>query len=265
MKTTIVIPARYGSARLPGKPLVDILGKPMIQHVMERAQQVANAHRVVVATDDSRVASVVRDFGGEAIMTSVDHASGTDRLVEVMSRIHADLYVNLQGDEPLIRPEDVTRLIDGMHARPDVDVGSLCHALDATEAKNINAVKVVLDDKGQAMYFSRSPIPFERAAGSASYLKHVGVYAYRRATLERYGTLASPMTERAEMLEQLRLLHAGVRMQMFDVAPTAPGVDTPQCLERVRAMMAEHWRRAESASSSLSVERQRQAPPGARR
>ncbi|WP_110689374.1 3-deoxy-manno-octulosonate cytidylyltransferase [Salinicola endophyticus] len=236
MKTVIVIPARYGSSRLPGKPLAEIAGKPMIQHVYERASEVSNVDAVWVATDDQRVVECVAGFGGRAIMTSADHVSGTDRLVEVMREVEADLYINVQGDEPLVRPADLERLAAEMAGvGPEVHVGTLCHPVSAEEAQSPNCVKVVLRENGDALYFSRSPIPFPREADEASYLKHVGVYAYRREVLEAYGRLTSPMVERAEVLEQLRLLHAGMTIRAVTVEPTGPGVDTPECLERVRA------------------------------
>lgn len=234
----VVIPARFASTRLPGKPLADIAGKPMVQHVYERACQVPGVQIVLVATDDQRVAQAMQGFGGRCIMTSPDHPSGTDRLAEVMAQVPADIYVNLQGDEPLVRPQDVQRLVEGMCADTSVAVGTLCHPLDATEALNPNTVKVVLADNGDALYFSRAPIPYPRDAQEATYLKHVGVYAYRREVLARYASLPQPMTEKAEKLEQLRLLAAGLRIRAFIVEPTGPGVDTPECLERVRALMA---------------------------
>lgn len=233
----IVIPARYGSTRLPGKPLADIAGKPMVQHVYERACQVAGVQTVLVATDDERVMQTVQAFGGRCVMTSPDHPSGTDRLVEVMVQVPADIYVNLQGDEPLVRPQDVQRLVDGMLADASVAVGTLCHAIDAQEARNPNAVKVVLADNGDALYFSRSLIPYPRDTEEASYFKHVGVYAYRHEVLAQYADLPQPMMEKAEKLEQLRLMAAGLRIRVFAVEPTGPGVDTPECLERVRALM----------------------------
>ncbi|WP_188709625.1 3-deoxy-manno-octulosonate cytidylyltransferase [Polaromonas eurypsychrophila] len=237
-RCAIVIPARFASTRLPGKPLVDILGKPMIQHVVERAREVAGIDVVLVATDDARVTQVVEAFGAQCMMTSPDHPSGTDRLVEVMSTIEADIYVNLQGDEPLVRPEDVALLVAGMQADPSIDVGTLCHPLPANEASNPNSVKVVLANNSNAIYFSRSPIPYPRDATRATYLKHVGVYAYRRRVLENFSALPQPMLEEAEKLEQLRLLAAGYRIRVFKVAPTGPGVDTPECLERVRAILS---------------------------
>ncbi|MDB5818738.1 MAG: 3-deoxy-D-manno-octulosonate cytidylyltransferase [Rhizobacter sp.] len=242
MKTAIVIPARFASTRLHGKPLADIWGKPMIQHVHERATEVTQADMVVVATDDERVAFAVRSFGGTAVMTSPEHASGTDRLVEVMRGLDAELYVNLQGDEPLVRPADIDRLIEGMKAAPSVQVGTFCHAITREEAADPNMVKVVLAHDDTALYFSRSPIPYERDAGSApvSYLKHVGVYAYRREVLTRYSALPASPLEAAEKLEQLRLMSAGIAIRVWQVEPTGPGVDTQEGLETVRALMKAH-------------------------
>lgn len=237
-QVAIIIPARFASSRLPGKPLADIAGKPMIEHVYARASQVAGVQGVWVATDDERIAAAVRGFGGQCVMTAADHPSGTDRLAEVMAQVQADVYVNLQGDEPLVRPEDVALLVAGMLADSSVAVGTLCHAIDAQEALNPNAVKVVLAANGDALYFSRSPIPYPRDAAVATYLKHVGVYAYRREVLAQYASLPQPMLEQAESLEQLRLLAAGLRIRAYEVAPTGPGVDTPACLERVRALMS---------------------------
>lgn len=236
-RCAIVIPARYASSRLPGKPLADILGKPMIQHVWERACEVRGISDVVVATDDQRVADAVLAFGGRVVMTSPDHASGTDRLVEVMAQLPADAYVNIQGDEPLIRPGDVQKLVDGFIQRPDIEVSTLCHCITPEEALNPNMVKTVLDANGVALYFSRSPIPYPREGQHARYLKHVGVYGYSADVLRRYGTLPQSMAEKTESLEQLRLLHAGVRIHAFEVEATGPGVDTPEGLEEVRRIM----------------------------
>ncbi|MGZ0896254.1 3-deoxy-manno-octulosonate cytidylyltransferase [Pseudomonas putida] len=237
-RIAIVIPARYGSTRLPGKPLADIAGKPMVQHVYERALQVSNAHVVVIATDDERVATAVSAFGGQYVMTSPDHPSGTDRLAEVMSQIEADIYINLQGDEPLVRPADIEKLAAGMLEDSEVGVGTLCHAIDSNEAVNPNTVKVVLAENGNALYFSRSPIPYPRDEEAASYLKHIGVYAYRREVLAEYPKLKQPPMEQAEKLEQLRLLAAGFCIRAYLVEPTGPGVDTPECLEQVRALIS---------------------------
>lgn len=237
-RLVIVIPARYGSTRLPGKPLADILGKPMVQHVYERALQVPDVYAVLVATDDQRVADAVLAFGGRCVMTSPNHPSGTDRLAEVMAQVDADVYINLQGDEPLVRPGDIAALAAGMWADPLVQVGTLCHAIPSQEAANPNTVKVVLATNGDALYFSRSVIPYPRDGELVRYLKHVGVYAYRREVLAAYAQLPQPMMEQAEKLEQLRLLAAGLCIRAFQVVPTGPGVDTPECLARVRALMA---------------------------
>lgn len=238
-RVALVIPARYGSSRLPGKPLADLLGKPMVQWVYEKAQQVPSASQVVVATDDERIVEAVRRFGGNVILTSPDHLSGTDRLVEVMAQVDADVYINLQGDEPLVRPDDVERLAQGMLADASTDVGTLYHAIEPEEAQNPNAVKVVLGHQGNALYFSRSAIPYPRdVERHPGYLKHVGVYAYRKQMLEQYAALPVSSLEQTEQLEQLRLLSAGMRIRAFEVEPTGPGVDTPECLQKVRAILA---------------------------
>ena len=233
----IVIPARYSSSRFPGKPLADILGKPMIQHVYEKAASIKNA-TVVVATDDDRILSVVHSFGGKGMMTRPDHASGTDRLVEVMNEIDADLYINLQGDEPLVRVEDLELLIQAMTADTSIEVGTLYHAISAHQAKDPNTVKVVTSHSGRACYFSRSPIPFIRDKDrQASYKQHVGVYAYRKSILEKYTQLDESHIETVEQLEQLRLLDSDVDIYAFEVMPTGPGVDTPKDLEKVISIL----------------------------
>jgi 3-deoxy-D-manno-octulosonate 8-phosphate phosphatase (KDO 8-P phosphatase) len=234
----IVIPARFGSTRLPGKPLLDIAGKPMIQHIFERAKQVNNADEVVVATDDERVAAAVRGFGGCALITSPDHDSGTDRLVEVAQSLKADIYLNIQGDEPLVRPADLEALLTLMRENSELQVGTLCHVASPDEVNNPSCVKVVKDDFDYALYFSRSPIPYPRAEEMARYFKHVGVYCYRREVLMSYSLLQRPMLESAECLEQLRFLSAGIRIKLLEVEPTGPGVDTLDDLELVRAIVS---------------------------
>ncbi|WP_434353643.1 3-deoxy-manno-octulosonate cytidylyltransferase [Psychrobacter sp. HD31] len=229
----IIIPARFASSRFPGKPLADILGKPMIQHVYEKALQVPNA-QVVVATDDKRVFNAVQNFGGTVVMTDTAHTSGTDRLVEVMTKVDADLYINLQGDEPLVRPSDLNMLIRKMSENPSIGVSTMCHHISATEAKNPNTVKVVTSSSNRACYFSRSPIPYPRDESiSVKYKQHVGVYAYRKSILAEYQSLHSSRIEDIEKLEQLRLLNSDVSIYVFDVAKTGPGVDTPEDLEKV--------------------------------
>jgi 3-deoxy-D-manno-octulosonate cytidylyltransferase len=239
MRVVIVIPARFASTRLPGKPLLDILGKPMIQHVYERAKEVSGVEAVIVATDDDRVAAAVRGFGGDAVMTSTSHLSGTDRIAEILPFVAADLFINLQGDEPLIRPADIETLIAGMREDTRAQVGTLCHCIGAHEAVNPNTVKTVLSASGDALYFSRSAIPHVRDALPAlEYMKHIGIYAYRRELLAGYSDLKPSLLEETEKLEQLRLLSAGIRIRVWQVEPTGPGVDTPACLETVRSLMA---------------------------
>jgi len=238
MKIVAVIPARWGSTRFPGKPLAMIAGRPMIEHCWRAAVAATAIDAVLVATDDARIAEAVEGFGGEPILTRDDHPSGSDRLAEVAERVPADAYVNLQGDEPLVRPADLSALAGLMRAEPGVSVATLCHAIDAAEAANPNRVKLVCDASGDALYFSRSPIPYPRDAAAARYLQHVGVYAYRRDVLRAFPTLPRPMEELAESLEQLRLLAAGHRIRAIEVAPTGPGVDTPEDLVHVAGLMA---------------------------
>lgn len=234
-KIAIIIPARYDSSRLPGKPLLDIAGKPMIQHVVEAANKVSGIDAVIVATDDDRIMQCVKSFGGTVLMTSKYHASGTDRLVEVMQYYPADIYVNLQGDEPLVRVSDLHALILAFESQ-DTQVATLCHKIDADAAKNVNSVKVVMNHAHEALYFSRALIPYPRVSESAIYYQHVGVYAYRKEVLAAYSTLPRAMAEMAESLEQLRLLDAGIPIKVLEVEPTSAGVDTYEDLERVRAI-----------------------------
>ena len=239
MRVVIVIPARFASTRLPGKPLLDILGKPMVQHVHERAKEVRGVDAVIVVTDDERVAAAVRAFDGEAIMTSASHLSGTDRIAAILPLVTGDLFVNLQGDEPLIRPADIETLIAGMSADARAQVGTLCHRITAQEAANPHTVKTVLSDAGEALYFSRSVIPYARdAVPGLIYMKHIGIYAYRREVIAGYAAMKPSVLEETEKLEQLRLLSAGIRIRVWQVEPTGPGVDTPACLEAVRRLMA---------------------------
>lgn len=238
LKIAIVIPARYGSSRLPGKPLLDIIGKPMIQHVYEQAMKVEGASSVVVATDDIRIVEAVNAFGGQCLMTSPEHNSGTDRLVELLTSIDADLILNIQGDEPLIRPADIQLLIEGMCADTSREIGTLYHKIPLEEAKNINSVKVVMGNNQKALYFSRSLIPYPRDGETASYCKHVGVYCYSRQVLAKYKDLTPSMLEQTESLEQLRFLSAGIDIYAWEIEPTGPGVDTPECLQKVRAILS---------------------------
>ncbi|KUJ84832.1 3-deoxy-manno-octulosonate cytidylyltransferase [Microbulbifer flavimaris] len=247
----VVIPARFGSSRLPGKPLADIAGKPMIQHVYERAGE-SSAERVVVATDDMRVAEAVRAFGGEVCMTSPDHASGTDRLQEVAANLGLPedrIIVNVQGDEPLI-PAAVIDQVAGNLARNTVaGVATLAEPIESLEDfRNPNIVKVVASESGLARYFSRAPIPWPRDAFAIerrelpeglSARRHIGIYAYRVALLNRFVGWPMAPLERFESLEQLRFLYHDEQIHVSDAAEEVPGgVDTEADLERMRELLA---------------------------
>ena len=235
MHTLAVIPARYASTRLPGKPLLDICGKPMIQHVYEAVQKATLVDAVLVATDDIRIVQAVEAFGGRAILTSPQCASGTDRLVEVARQEQADIYLNVQGDEPLLRPADVDRLVEALRDCPHMAAATPCYRISYEQACDPNLVKIVRSDSGAALYFSRARIPFEEAGG---YWGHMGMYAYRPEALRIFAEHGPGMLERTEKLEQLRLLQHGVGIQTVELPPCAPGVDTPEDLELVRAIVA---------------------------
>lgn len=240
MSIIAVIPSRYASTRLPGKPLVDICGKPMVQLVYERVRQVSLFDEVLVATDDERIAAVVEGFGGAACMTSPDCPSGSDRLIEVATSHPADIYVNIQGDEPLVEPSSIEKLAKAMLENDDLQMGTLCYPITAEQAQNPNLVKVVRAHNGNALYFSRSPIPFPRSGGIApSYFGHLGMYAYRRDFLMNFGSLPYSPLENTEKLEQLRVLQAGIAIRVLEVEAAGPGVDTPEDLEEVRRIIME--------------------------
>lgn len=245
---TVIIPARYGSTRFPGKPLVDIGGKPMIQHVHERALE-SGAARVLIATDDARIVDAARSFGAEVVMTRSDHPSGTDRLAEVVEQLGLHdpaIVVNLQGDEPLMRPALVRQTAEALAQRQEADIATLATPIVArADVFDPNVVKVVRDRDGYALYFSRAPIPwdrdnFKRSDGplTAGYLRHLGIYGYRVSFLRRYPSLSEVELERAESLEQLRALWHGARIYVgvANELP-GPGVDTPADLEKVAAAL----------------------------
>jgi 3-deoxy-manno-octulosonate cytidylyltransferase (CMP-KDO synthetase) len=236
-RTTIIIPARYGSTRFPGKPLADLWGKPIIQHVWERSRQSRLADRVIVATDDERIAGVARAFGAEVAMTRADHPTGTDRVAEVAQALDSDIIADVQGDEPLIDPAVIDAAIAPLAEDSSISMGTVCCPIEETaELVNPNIVKVVLDRRGFALYFSRLPIPFVRDqhADTTRY-RHLGLYVYRRDFLLSLAGLAPTPLEQAERLEQLRVLEHGHRLRVVIVRHASPGVDTPEDLERLRA------------------------------
>jgi len=228
----VAIPARYGSTRLPGKPLLTIAGRPMIEHVYRRVAQAPGLDRVVVLTDDERIARAVEGFGGEWEMTPADCASGTDRIAHAARRWDAFAVVNVQGDEPLIDPEAVRRVAEHLRTFRGDPMVTLAAPATPDEAGNPNAVKVVLDREGYALYFSRSTIPYphQSAAGAAAPLKHLGIYGYQRAALLRLADLPPTPLERAESLEQLRALENGIAIRVLLVERGSPGVDTAEDL-----------------------------------
>jgi len=234
-----VIPARFASSRYPGKALATLAGKPMIEHVWDRANMSRYLSDVLVATDDDRIANAVHSFGGRVRMTRADHPSGTDRLAEIASSEHAALYVNIQGDEPLIDPEAIDAAILTVHGDEAVDMGTLQKQIvDPADILNTNIVKVVTNLLGDAIYFSRCPIPYERdgRTGVPIYFKHIGLYVYRREFLLRYPDLTVGPLEQAERLEQLRALENGYRIRVAATDYESLGVDTPEDLERVNQL-----------------------------
>jgi 3-deoxy-manno-octulosonate cytidylyltransferase (CMP-KDO synthetase) len=234
LSTIAVIPARYASTRFPGKPLALLGGKPMIQHVYERVSRTRGLHRTLVATDDQRIASAVRCFGGEVTMTG-ECRSGTDRVCEAVRDLPAGVILNVQGDEPLIEPACLESLLAAFQD-PSVQMATLKRPLDPSEIQNPNVVKVACDLSGDALYFSRSPIPFVRAEAVRAFA-HVGVYAYRKPFLAKVAGLASTPLERAESLEQLRVLEHGYRIRVIESSYRSIGVDTPEDLERAEKVI----------------------------
>jgi len=240
----VVIPARLGSTRLPEKCLLPLCGKPMIVWVAEAVRRCRRASRVLVATDHERIAAAVTAAGYEAVMTRADHPSGTDRVAEAAAGSGAGVIVNVQGDEPLIDPELVDRLAASLQASDAWDMATAATALaDPADLARPSVVKVVRDVAGRALYFSRAPIPFVRDGGPAPaglHWRHLGVYAYRRAFLERLVATPPCATEQAEKLEQLRALHIGGRIAVLETADRGAGVDTPEDIERVERLLDRH-------------------------
>lgn len=237
MDAIAVIPARLGSTRLTRKVLREIAGKPMIERVYEAARQSPLLREVIIATDSDEVMQLARAHGWRAEMTSAAHRSGTDRMHEVAQRVAADVYVNIQGDLPTARPEHIEALLRPMQ-RPEVQVSTIKTPCRPEEVKNPNAVKVVTDKNGRALYFSRSTIPFDRdQQGKVQYYKHLGMYAYRKDALDRFCKLPESKLEVSERLEQLRLLENGIDIYVEETPFNVVEVDTEEDLRRVNAML----------------------------
>lgn len=245
MKPIIIIPARYASTRFPAKPLALLGGKPMIQHVVEQARLVA--HRVLVATDDSRIADCVRSFGGEVVMTSDTHRSGTDRIIEAYEYKGEgeDIVINLQGDEPFVQPEQIRTLISAFDD-PATEIATLaeCYSADTPDEvlSDPNNVKLVRSPRGFALYFSRSVVPYARGVERDlcrhhKYYKHIGLYAFRASILGKIKALSPSALEQAESLEQLRWLEAGFSIRVMETEGATIGIDTPADLERAEAFL----------------------------
>ena len=237
----VVIPARYGSSRLPGKPLVSLGGKPMIQRVYERAKLAKRADRVIVATDDDRIISAVHGFGGEARMTRADHRTGTERVAEVAAHEPGDVFVNVQGDEPLLDPAAIDAAVKALVEEPQASIATVATPIKTPgDIMDPNVCKVVLDFDENALYFSRAPIPWVRdTAGhiQARHLKHLGLYVFRRDALQEYPTLPQGDLERIEQLEQLRWLENGWKIRVAEVEHDAVSVDVPEDIARVEKLL----------------------------
>lgn len=240
MSFSVVIPARYASTRLPGKPLLDIAGKPMLQHTWERAL-LSGASRVVIATDDARILEAANAFGAEVLMTSASHQSGSDRICEVVDALGVDdseCVINVQADEPLIPPEAIDQVAESLRLNADYGLATLCESIeDEREYSEPSSVKVVMDKVGRALYFSRAPIPASVSLPTECY-RHIGIYAYRVGVLRKFVTWPVAAIEAVERLEQLRALYNGVAIHV-SIASTRipPGVDTPEDLAAVRAFL----------------------------
>ncbi len=234
MKFLCVIPARFASTRLPGKPLADIAGKPMIQRVYERALQAKRPDQVLVATDDDRVMAAIEGCGGKAMMTRADHPTGTDRLAEVAAAYpEIDVIINVQGDEPLIEPGVIDDLAAAFDEDPELKMATVMTPIGEEEKNNPNNVKVVTDKKGYALYFSRSLLPYPRVDTGIETFKHIGIYAYKRDFVMEYAKMEPTMLEKTESLEQLRVLENGYRIRVIRTESKFVGVDTAEDLEKV--------------------------------
>jgi len=239
MQVVAIIPARYEAERLPGKALIDLAGKPMIQHVYERTCQARTIEEVMVATDDDRIRAAVEAFGGKAVLTARTHPSGTDRIAEVARRLTCDIVVNVQGDEPLIEPRAIDAAVQPLLEDPGLVMSTLkAEMTDPEEIQDESVVKVVTDLEDFALYFSRYPIPYCREGQPARWYKHIGLYVYRREFLLLYASWPPTPLQNSEGLEQLRVLEHGYRIKVVETPYASIGVDTPADVERVRAILA---------------------------
>jgi 3-deoxy-manno-octulosonate cytidylyltransferase (CMP-KDO synthetase) len=240
-EVVIIIPARFGATRLPGKPLVSLAGKPMIQRVYERARMAARASRVIVATDDERIVKAVESFGGVARMTRVDHRTGTERVAEVAAHEKGDVFVNVQGDEPLLDPSAVDTAVNALLEEPTAAISTVATPIKTpADIMDPNVVKTVLDFDNNGIYFSRAPIPWVRDTASkiqVRHLKHLGLYVFQRDALLEYPTLPQGELERIEQLEQLRWLENGWKIRVAEVEHDAVSVDVPEDVARVEKLL----------------------------
>lgn len=237
-KIAIIIPARYGSSRLPAKPLLEVKNKPIIQYVYEAAKQSKLAQEVIVATDDERIKEAVEKFGGTCEMTKKDHQCGSDRIAEVASRHDFDYILNLQGDEPQITPEVIDLAIGALINDDKTDISTLVRKITSSEQiNNPNCVKCVFDNDFNALYFSRCPIPYERNPKQASYFAHIGIYGYKKDSLIKMTKLPQSPLEKQESLEQLRALQNGMKIKVAITTLNPTGIDTKEDYEKFKALM----------------------------
>jgi 3-deoxy-manno-octulosonate cytidylyltransferase (CMP-KDO synthetase) len=237
-KITIIIPARYESNRLPGKILMDIVGKTMIQRVYEQCIKSGITQDIIVATDNNKIFQTVEKFGGKAVITSSKHKSGTERIGEVASKINTDIIINVQGDEPLINPLIIKSVSEELIKNPKIDVATAKRKItEKDDLNNPNIVKVVTDKNDLALYFSRSLIPYQRKKVSGHFYKHLGIYAYRRKFLLNMPKLKDSFIEKSECLEQLKILDNGYKIKVIEVDGFSFGVDTKEDLEKIRGMI----------------------------
>lgn len=245
MKAIAIIPARLASTRLPRKMLREIAGKPLLGRVYESVRASTLLADVIIATDSDEIMQVAQQHGWKAQMTSSSHRSGTERVHEVSNQVGADVYLNVQGDEPLTRPEHITSLLEVMRDEK-VQVGTLKTPCPERDVQNPNAVKVVTETSGRALYFSRATIPHDRDRTAPPYFKHLGFYAYRKAALDRFCTLPESLLERSERLEQLRFLENGISIYVGETPYDTVGVDTEEDVQRVEEVLREEIARGET-------------------